>query len=78
MALREARENAGLSQVQLSKESGVNLQMIRFYEQGTKDINGAKLVTLLTLCDVLGCRLADIVTDEKTLELLNKYEGDEA
>ena len=78
MALREAREKAGLSQVQLSKESGVNLQMIRFYEQGTKDINGAKLVTLLTLCDVLECRLADIVTDEKTLELLNKYEGDEA
>ena len=72
MGLRETREKAGLSQVQLSKESGVNLQMIRFYEQGTKDINGAKLVTLLTLCDVLGCKLADVVTDEKTLELLDK------
>lgn len=75
MALREARENAGLSQVQLAKESGINLQMIRFYETGVKDINGAKLVTLLTLCDVLGCRLADVVTDEKALELLKKTEG---
>lgn len=75
MALREARENAGLSQVQLAKESGINLQMIRFYETGVKDINGAKLVTLLTLCDVLGCRLADVVTDEKALELLKKIEG---
>lgn len=72
MALREARERAELSQVQLSKQTGVNLQMIRFYESGVKDINCAKLATLLTLCDRLNCKLSDIVTDEDTLKLLDK------
>ena len=72
MALKEARERAGLTQKQLAEASGVNASMIQYYEQGKKDINGAKLKTLLTLCDTLGCRLADVVTDEATLELLEK------
>lgn len=74
MALKEAREQAGLSQVQLSKQSGVNLQMIRFYEQGAKDINGAKLKTLLTICVALKCKLEDILTDPEIIELLYEYE----
>lgn len=72
MALKEARERAGLSQNKLAEASGVNASMIKYYEQGAKDINGAKLKTLLTLCDTLGCSLRDIVTDEETLELLEK------
>lgn len=72
MALKEARERAGLSQNKLAEASGVNASMIKYYEQGKKDINGAKLKTLLTLCDTLGCSLRDIVTDEETLELLEK------
>ena len=72
MALKEARERAGFTQKKLAELSGVNVRMLTYYEQGVKDINGAKLKTLLMLCDVLGCPLSDIVTDEETLELLHK------
>lgn len=72
MPLKEARMRAGLSQNKLAEQSGVNASMIQYYEQGKKDINGAKLKTLLTLCDTLKCGLRDLITDEETLELLEK------
>lgn len=72
MALADARKKAGFSQGQLSKETGLNLRMIQYYEQGRSDINGAKLLTLLLICDTLGCGLRDLITDEETLALLEK------
>lgn len=70
--MREMRE---LSQQDCADLSGVNVRIIRSYEQMTRDINGAKLVTLLKLCAALRCRLEDIVDDDETLELLRRYEG---
>lgn len=72
MGLKNARVLAGLSQGQLAELSGVKVRMIQHYEQGTKDINGAKLSTLLSLCIPLKCSLSDIITDEDTLKLLDK------
>lgn len=48
--------------------------MLQHYEQGFRDINGAKLSTLLRLCLALGCRLEEILDDSETLELLRRYE----
>lgn len=70
MALKEARQQAGLSQGKLAEISGVNKSMIQFYEQGVKDINKANVNTLLKLCRALGCSLGDIMTDAETLELI--------
>lgn len=72
MALKETRQNAGLSQRQLSELSGVNYSVLQHYEQGYKDINGAKLRTLLKICKVLNCSLQEILTDEETLNLLDE------
>lgn len=72
MALKEVRTVAGLSQSQLSELSGVNYRTLQKYEIGAKDINGAKLATLLKLCKALNCGLSDIVTDEETLQLLDE------
>ena len=72
--LQRLRQAAGLSQSQLASKAGVNTRMLQFYEQGSKDINNAKLSTLLKICAVLNCRLSDILTDKETLELLDKYE----
>lgn len=71
MNLKTIRESQGITRQQLSELSGVNVRMIERYEQGERDINGAKLKTLLKLCKTLGCELKDIVDDEETIELLN-------
>lgn len=73
--LQWLRKEAGLSQSQLAKKAGIRVQVLQQYEQGVRDLNGAKLATLLKLCNALECRLADIVTDEETLELLKAYDN---
>lgn len=76
MKLKEMREKAGLSQSRLAYMTGVKVRTIQHYEQGTNDINGAKLKTLLLICDAIGCRLKDILTDEEVLQLLDKLNID--
>ena len=73
--LQNIRNEKGLSQGKLAKESEISVRMIQNYEQGTNDLNGAKLSTLLKLCLALNCSLSDILDDEETLELLRKYEA---
>ena len=53
--LKELREKAGLSQVQLADASGISVRVLQNYEQGVRNLNGAKLITLLRLCRALGC-----------------------
>lgn len=71
--LKKAREARGLSQHQLADKTGISFRVLQNYEQGVRDLNGAKLLTLLKLCNALECKLADIITDEETLEQLKDY-----
>ena len=71
--LQNARLAAGLSQSQLASAAGLNVRMLQYYEQGAKDLSGAKLATLLKLCLALNCTLADILPDGETTELLTRY-----
>ena len=71
MSLKTIRESRGITRQQLSETSGVNIRTIEAYEQEKKDINNAKLKTLLRLCKALGCNLEDIIDDEETIELLH-------
>lgn len=73
--LKVMREMRELTQREIAELSGVSFRMIKDYEQGQRDINGAKLLTLLKLCLALRCRLEDIVDDTETLELLSRYES---
>lgn len=68
--MKELRKKAGITGKELSEKTGISIRTIQAYEQGYKDINGAKLKTLLKLCHALGCGLEDIITDEETKELL--------
>lgn len=68
--LKERREASGLSQSQLAENAELSKRTLQELEQGRRDINGVKLLTLLKICDALGCGLEDIVTDENVIELL--------
>ena len=63
--LQTIRKEKGITQAKLSEMSGVNASMIRFYEQGAKDINMAAGITLKRLADVLGCSIDDLLEYER-------------
>ncbi|MCQ2059746.1 MAG: helix-turn-helix domain-containing protein [Bacteroidaceae bacterium] len=65
MTLQEIRIKRGLSQSQLAEKAGVKLRTLQHYEQGTKNIDGAKLHTLLNIADALNCPLTAILKDEE-------------
>lgn len=66
--LKRIREEKKLSQSQLSKNSGVNFQMIQKYEQGVKDINKAQGITLYNLAQALECKMEDLIEPKKIIE----------
>ena len=66
--LQEVRKAKGFSQNDLALLSNVNLRMIQHYEQGVKDINVAKLDTLLNLSIALECSIKDLLTNEELIE----------
>lgn len=61
--LKIVREYKSMTQKELSERSGVNLRMIQNYEQGTKDINNAKVVTVLCLAEALDVDVYEIIND---------------
>ena len=73
--LKEIRESRGMSQQDLADKSGINKRMIQAYEQGYRDINGAKLSKLVTFCIALECHLSDVVDDAQLVKDLKAYEA---
>lgn len=71
--LKAKRQACDMSQSQLAKAAGINVQMLQHYEQGVRDLSGAKLATLLKLCLALNCKLEDILPDGETTALLALY-----
>ena len=59
--LKALRTNAGLSQSELAKKSGVNLRTIQGYESGNRDLYKAAGETLLQLARSLGCSIEDLL-----------------
>ena len=59
--LQKMRKQAGMSQSELAEKSGVSIRMIQHYEQGTKDINKAQVITVLQLAEALEVDIYDII-----------------
>lgn len=70
--LKLLREKAGLSQSQLAAAADLSVRVLQNYEQGSRNLNGAKLITLLRLCKALGCTLSDLISDPQSLQLLDE------
>lgn len=73
--LKDQRKINNLSQSQLSVGSGVSVKMIQKYEQGVRNIDAAKLETLLKLCNTLNCDLVDIINSPTLKALIETYEA---
>ena len=73
--LKELREQKGISQKELSEKTNISIRTIQSYEQNWRDINGANLKTLLSLCKALDCTLLDILTDEELISLIKEKEA---
>ena len=54
MKLKEIRQKKGLTQQELSVQSGINLSTIQKLERGENNLSGAKFSTFLALYRVLG------------------------
>lgn len=59
--LKKIRTEKGISQSELAKRSGVNFRMLQHYEQGVKNIDGAKIETLANIARVLNCGISEIL-----------------
>ena len=71
--LKEIRESRGMSQTDLAAATGIPKRMIQAYEQGYRNINGAKLSTLLTFANALNYPIDQIVTDESLIATIKAY-----
>ena len=72
MTLKDLRLKKGLTQKQLGEASGINYRVIQHYEQGSKNLDHARIDTLLKLCIILDCRLIDLIQSEDYRKLVLK------
>lgn len=72
MTLQDIRIKRGLSQSQLAELSGIKLRTLQHYEQGQRDINGAKLETLVDLATALKCPVTELLTNPDLKSKLEK------
>ena len=66
--LQNKRLAAGLSQSQLAKAAGLNLGAYQHYEQGNRNIDGAKIEIVEAIAAVLGCKIPDILESPELAE----------
>lgn len=59
--LQQQRKKCGYSQRELAEKSGVNLRTLQQYELKTKDINKASVQSIVSLANVLGCKVEDLM-----------------
>lgn len=71
--IKKVRIEKGLTQAQLAEKSGLNIGTLRHYEQGSKNLDNAKIETLMDICDALDCKLYEIIQNEELQERVKNY-----
>lgn len=61
--LKQKREAAGITQAALAKATGISVRVIQNYEQGTRPLNGARVITVKHIADALSCRIEDLIEE---------------
>lgn len=73
--LQEVRMARGLSQSQLAERAGISFRMLQNYEQGAKQLDNARLGTILKICIALDCTIKEVIEQDSLFKLLQEYEG---
>lgn len=68
--LQQKRQESGLTQERLAMSVGISVGVLRSYEQGLRNLDGAKVETLAKLAIALNCTIPDILEDEGISHLL--------
>lgn len=69
--LKKLRVRSNLTQSELAKASGISKRTLECYEQGTRQIDGARLETLCDLANALDCKIGDILESDSLIEKHN-------
>lgn len=71
--LKEIRELRGMTQKELAEKSGINFRMISQYEQGVKNLDNARLITILKLANALNCSIYCLISDKELQKEISNY-----
>ena len=72
--LKKVRISKGLSQSKLAELAGINVRTLQHYEQGSKNFDHAKIETIFSICNALGCKLSDVIADDNCVRMIEEYE----
>lgn len=72
LKLKQVRQNKQMTQGQLAEAAGLNLRTIQHYEQGSKNLDHARIDTLMKICIALDCKLTDLIENEEFQQLIEK------
>lgn len=62
--LKQIRKIKGLTQSELADKCNISVKSIQAYEQGTRKLEKANKNTILKICEVLKCKISDIIESE--------------
>ena len=73
--LQKRRLDAGLTQRELAKRSGLSLSCIRDFEQKQRLIENTSITTIIILCNILNCSIENIIDNQTLIEFYKKIKN---
>ena len=72
--LKAMREKRGLSQAQLSEQTGISYRTLQYYEQNQLNFDHCKIDKIMKTAIVLQCDVEDIIEDPEIIEVVRQYQ----
>lgn len=66
--LKQIRKIKGLTQSELADKCNISVKSIQAYEQGTRKLENANKNTILKICEILNCKISDIIESEEIIK----------
>lgn len=63
--LKQIRKIKGLTQSELADKCNISVKSVQAYEQGTRKLEKANKNTIFKICEVLNCKISDIIESEE-------------